>query len=62
MRQLWKKFDRGDHLSTSELNSLLDSAKAAEQYLAARDSLAVVKTRFDINRITDYINARTSGM
>jgi len=59
MRELWEKFDRGDSLTTSELQRLLKCAKGGEAYLEARgEQLACFKTRFDITRIKGTLRAR----
>jgi len=59
LRELWAIFDKGDHLTDSELGRLIKCAEKGEEYLQARGEwLALKATRFDLNRLRDYRLAR----
>lgn len=59
LKTLWRKFDKGDALTTDELKLLRISAEQGEAYLAARgDRLSLFKTRCDLSTIAGYLCAR----
>lgn len=59
LREAWRKFDKGDHLTDAELRTLKRSAEEGERYLVARgERLATAKTRLDLSRIEGYLDAR----
>ena len=59
IRELWKVFSKGDHLSDEELNRLIKSAKQGIEYLQAREErLALKATYCDLEVLRGYKWAR----
>lgn len=63
MKELWKKFNIGNSLTTQELKRLKQSAESGLEYLMHREEyLAAAKTAQDIARIDSYLYARKHNL
>lgn len=59
LRELWGVYDRGDHLTDSEVARLLESAEQGVNYLQARgERLAAKTTLIDISTLKSFQQAR----
>lgn len=59
LKESWRKFNYGDSLTYAELGALKKSAEEGERYLAARgEQMALFKTRIDLSRIEQMLDAR----
>ena len=59
LRELWKVFSIGDHLTDAEILRLIDSGEQGDEYLTARgENLAASRTRMDLATLRSYLWAR----
>ena len=59
LRELWKVFSLGDHLTDSEIERLIESGEQGANYLIARgERLAAAKTLMDLDTLRSYQWAR----
>lgn len=59
LRELWRVFGVGDHLTDVEIKRLIESAEQGAAYLVARgERLAASKTLMDLDTLRSYQWAR----
>ena len=60
LKEVWARFERGDHISTPEMKALLSQAKSAMEYLQDRPNfgLALTPTVNTIHNLEYYLSNR----